>query len=61
MNSGADLERLRSRKHALEDLIARIVGRPRRLTPQVKQLLQGYKDELADVRQAIAMHAARAS
>ncbi len=61
MNSAPEVEKLRSRKHTLEDLIAGVVNNPRRMTPQRKQLLRGYQVELAEIREAIAMHAARAS
>ena len=61
MNSAPEVEKLRSRKHTLEDLIDGIVRNGRRMTPQRKQLLRGYQVELAEIREAIAMHAARAS
>ena len=45
MNSAPEVEKLRSRKHTLEDLIAGVVNNPRRMTPQRKQLLRGYQVE----------------
>lgn len=60
MAERTNLQKLIARKHMLEDMIQIIVDRPRRLTPQVKQLLQGYRDELVEVRQAIGLERGRA-
>lgn len=57
MAERTNLQRLIARKHTLEDLIAQTGAR--RLTPQNRQLLQGYKDELVEIRQAIGLERGR--